>query len=289
MTGFGIASTQLGEDEVKAEVYTYNKRNLEIHLQIPSGWESYHYEWKRWIATHFQRGSIKVVLTLNSYRRIPKILTDYEQVDTFLKSMHELGDHVGVPFRPDSSLLLEVVDHLSKQHVGASSKPLWDDIRPVMESALQNALAMRLEEGASLKTELNRRCGNLQRFLDRIAERAEGSHSRYRELLLERLRKSGLELDLDDERVLKELAIYADRVDISEEIHRLRIHLEKFAEKCASEETESVGRTLDFLCQEWLREFNTISSKANDAEITQQVVEAKNEVERVREQVQNIE
>ena len=116
---------------------------------------------------------------------------------------------------------------------------------------------------------------------------ATGRPQRQRELLLKRLGESGLEIDLNDERVVRELALFADRCDISEELTRLQSHFDKF--RSYLDNGEPCGRPLDFLCQELFREFNTIGSKANDADIAQTVVEAKTELEKIREQVQNLE
>jgi uncharacterized protein (TIGR00255 family) len=120
-----------------------------------------------------------------------------------------------------------------------------------------------------------------------VAKCAQGVVPHYRDLLLQRLQKAGLELDLDDERVLKEIAIFADRCDITEELTRLDSHFEQFAQTLRH--PGAVGRKLDFLCQEINREINTIGSKANNIDITKYVIECKNELERIREQVQNIE
>ena len=146
---------------------------------------------------------------------------------------------------------------------------------------------MREKEGAALQADLTLRITELDSIRAGIAGHAEGTTGNYRDALLERLGQLGLELDTSDERVLKEVALFADRCDISEEITRLSSHFEQFNELLSSQ--EAVGRKMDFLCQEIHREFNTIGSKANHIEITRAVIDGKNELERVREQVQNIE
>jgi uncharacterized protein (TIGR00255 family) len=127
----------------------------------------------------------------------------------------------------------------------------------------------------------------LEKTTDEITEHAPAVLDRHRENLHRRLTEAGLEVDLDDERIIKEIAVFADRCDITEEITRLRSHFEKFRDYLGSD--EPVGRPLDFLCQELNREFNTIGSKANDATLAQLIVNAKTELEKIREQVQNIE
>ena len=146
---------------------------------------------------------------------------------------------------------------------------------------------MRAREGAAILDDLKARCGLLQLILDGIRTEAAKVVPNYREMLLQRLKQAGLEIDLDDERVLKEIAIFSERCDISEEITRLGSHLDQLAKELDSE--SSVGRKLDFLLQEIQREFNTIGSKANSIEISKKVIEAKDEVARLREQALNVE
>ena len=146
---------------------------------------------------------------------------------------------------------------------------------------------MRLQEGAALAEDLRERIAELEAFRKQIEKNASGSTQRYRNALLERLKQLDLELDISDERVLKEVAIYADRSDISEETTRLSSHFEQFLGFLSAD--EATGRKMDFLCQEIHREFNTTGSKSNDIEITRLVIEGKNALERIREQVQNIE
>jgi len=131
------------------------------------------------------------------------------------------------------------------------------------------------------------RIATLRQFREQLMERAAGVATRHREVLLKRLAEAGLPLPLDDERIIKEIALFADRCDVSEEMTRLESHLNQFEKIC--DKAEPVGRTLDFLCQEIFRELNTTGSKANDAELAQLVVTAKTELEKIREQVQNIE
>ena len=146
---------------------------------------------------------------------------------------------------------------------------------------------MRAKEGANLKKDLKKRINALQKAVKTVAKQAPKTASRHRETLMERLKHAGLELKLDDERVLKEVALYADRIDITEELTRLESHFDQFADYAQS--TSPVGRTLDFLSQEMNREVNTIGSKANDPQVSRLVVLMKSELEKFREQVQNVE
>ncbi len=163
----------------------------------------------------------------------------------------------------------------------------WKVILPALEQAVSSLNGMRASEGKHLQEDFLLRLDLLQDFTQTIARHAPGRPERQRSLLLKRLADQGIPLNMDDERLVRELALFADRCDISEELTRLDSHFTKFREYIHS--SEPAGRPLDFLCQELFREFNTIGSKANDAAIAQTVVEAKTELEKLREQIQNIE
>ena len=158
---------------------------------------------------------------------------------------------------------------------------------PAVREALEAFITLRAQEGENMKRDLLSRIGTLRNFREQLMARAAGVATRHREVLLKRLAEAGLPLPLDDERIIKEIALFADRCDVSEEMTRLESHLNQFEKIC--DKAEPVGRTLDFLCQEIFRELNTTGSKANDAELAQLVVTAKTELEKIREQVQNIE
>jgi len=170
---------------------------------------------------------------------------------------------------------------------GIDPEAAWLAIEPALEEALAQVLETRAAEGSDLAKDLSTRLDILEQLKNTIAELAPARPQHYRETLFKRLRDAGLDLNLDDERVIREIGLFADRCDISEETTRLDSHIRRFREYL--EGSEPAGRPLDFLCQEIHREFNTIGSKASDADIAQNVVAAKTELEKSREQVQNIE
>jgi uncharacterized protein (TIGR00255 family) len=145
---------------------------------------------------------------------------------------------------------------------------------------------MQTQEGEHLRADLIARLNTIEEEARQIAKLSPKVPAAHRENLMKRLRESGLEVDLDDDRVLKEIGLFADRCDISEELTRIDSHLAQF--RTYLENDEPVGRSLDFLCQEFNRELNTIGSKANDADIAQGIVRSKTELEKIREQVQNV-
>ena len=160
-------------------------------------------------------------------------------------------------------------------------------VAKVVAEALRAFVAMRAQEGEALLIDLITRLAILRSHVDAIAVRAPLVAPSYRELLLQRLRQAGLELDVNDERVLREIALFADRSDVTEELTRLRSHFDQFTALLKSD--AEIGRKSEFILQEVGREVNTIGSKANDLTISKAVIEIKNELERVREQIANVE
>ena len=159
--------------------------------------------------------------------------------------------------------------------------------RATLDVALEQLLKMRAKEGANLHKDLHRRVTAIVRGIAKISKRRPEVVKRYRKVLLERIKKIGLETGLGDDRLAKEVALFAERSDFSEELTRVESHLGQFME--TANRQEAIGRTLEFISQEIGRELNTLSAKANDAEISQIVVNCKAELEKIREQVQNVE
>ena len=169
-------------------------------------------------------------------------------------------------------------------HAGATTQSL---VEAALGEALADLLKMREHEGAHLAKDLGKRLKIVRDAAKKVRKLQPGVLKRYRQNLQERIHRAGLELSLDDERLVKEVVVFADKSDISEELTRLDSHFEQFAIHLGK--NEPVGRTLEFMCQEIGREFNTLGSKANDVEISQLVVTCKAEMEKIREQIQNIE
>jgi uncharacterized protein (TIGR00255 family) len=170
----------------------------------------------------------------------------------------------------------------------AETEDLWPAVEKALTQAVTALVKMREREGAHLAKDLSARIGVMQKSVTLVQKQAPLTSENYRRQLLERIKAAGLEnIQADDERLLKEIVLFADRSDITEELTRLQSHFTQFADCCKSK--EPVGRTLDFLAQEMNREINTIGSKANDAVISREVVTLKAELERFREQAQNVE
>ena len=290
MTGFGRSSVEVegAGVRIQVEIHSVNRKTLDIQISAPREWSGHEAIFSEWIGGAFQRGRVNVQIKVELAKDSSDSLAmNTEAMALTLNDLKAFAQAQGFDFTPDSSLVLD----LARSVKDKSSLPSWKELKESLQEAFNAALtdisAMRLQEGAALADDLRERIAELEVFRKQIEKNASGSTKRYRNALLERLKQLELELDVSDERVLKEVAIYADRSDISEETTRLSSHFEQFLGFLSAD--EATGRKMDFLCQEIHREFNTTGSKSNDIEITRLVIEGKNALERIREQVQNIE
>lgn len=290
MTGFGRSSVDVAGAGVRiqVEIHSVNRKTLDIQISAPREWSGHEAIFSEWIGGAFQRGRVNVQIKVELAKdSTDSLAMNTEAMALTLNDLKAFAQAQGFDFTPDSSFILD----LARSVKDRSSLPSWKELKESLQEAFNAALAdisaMRLQEGAALADDLRERIAELEVFRKQIEKNASGSTQRYRNALLERLKQLELELDVSDERVLKEVAIYADRSDISEETTRLSSHFEQFLGFLSAD--EATGRKMDFLCQEIHREFNTTGSKSNDIEITRLVIEGKNALERIREQVQNIE
>ena len=290
ITGFGRSSVDVvgAGVRIQVEIHSVNRKTLDIQISTPREWSGHEAIFSEWIGGAFQRGRVNVQIKVELAKDSSDSLAmNTEAMALTLNDLKAFAQAQGFDFTPDSSLILD----LARSVKDRSSLPSWEELKESLHKAFNVALAdisaMRLQEGAALADDLRERIAELEVLRKQIEKNASGSTQRYRNALLERLKQLELELDVSDERVLKEVAIYADRSDISEETTRLSSHFEQFLGFLSAD--EATGRKMDFLCQEIHREFNTTGSKSNDIEITRLVIEGKNALERIREQVQNIE
>jgi uncharacterized protein (TIGR00255 family) len=294
MTGYGAGSAPLAgaaAREVFAEISSVNRKGLELSVSLPREWNALEGPLGELAKARLHRGAVRLSVTLRATTGKTPASTGLQWDDAALQREFDqarvLADRFDVPFTPDLNLLLR----LAQSTGGEVPPPSADEAKAAVEQAVAAALAQltaaRGREGEALRRDLATRTGLLKKISAELAPLAPASVARYREGLHARLAQIGLAVDLNDERVLREIALFADRCDISEELTRLASHLDQF-EKILADDGPA-GRKLDFLCQEIHREFNTVGSKAQHLDITRRVLDAKNELERIREQVQNVE
>ena len=288
MTGFGRGSSTTGVWQSTVEISAVNRKQAEVVVQAPRELNELDASIRKAVLTAVSRGRIQVTITLE---RAPTVSPDFRidpaMAQAFARAFTSLSEIIGHPVIPAASDFLRQPGIIAMGNDQVDAGAAWLAIEPALTEALSRLVAMRESEGSHLKSDFIARLGVLTSHALKIASEAPNRPIRQRELLTKRLRDAGLQLDPTDELVAREIALFADRCDISEEITRLNSHFTKFREYLDA--VEPAGRALDFLCQELFREFNTIGSKANDASIAQTIVEAKTELEKIREQVQNIE
>ena len=288
MTGFGRGAAATDAWQATVEISAVNRKQAEVVVQSPRELNELDAPIRKAVLAVVSRGRIQVSINLERSQSAPAdFLIDPALALAFSKGFDQLGRTVGYPVIPTAADFLRQPGIIAVGNAEIDADTAWLAIQPALAHALTQLAAMRESEGSHLKTDFLARLQVLQSFAGKITLDAPARPIRQRELLTKRLRDAGLDLDPADERVIKEIALFADRCDVSEEITRLDSHFAKFREYLDA--PDPPGRALDFLCQELFREFNTIGAKANDAAIAQTVVEAKTELEKIREQVQNVE
>lgn len=289
MTGYGRGDCAKDGCKFTVELNSINRKQSDIAINLPKELVELEPRIRDGINSQLSRGRINAVVAYhrNTDKAAEQVELDEALAVAYLKAIQKLQKRTKLT----GAITLDTV--LRAPGVLKLAEPTWDAdaVWPSVEAALKKALAqlvkMREKEGRFLAEDLQRRLEVLMAGAARIRQSAPETVKRYRDQLHARVKEAGLEVPLEDERLLKEVVFFADRCDITEELTRLDSHFVQFRDCLKS--NEPVGRTLDFLSQEMNRELNTIGSKANAAEISQEVVKLKAELEKIREQIQNIE
>jgi uncharacterized protein (TIGR00255 family) len=288
MTGYGRGEALRNGAKFTVEISTVNRRQSELSLNLPRELELLESRVRDEINAKVSRGRIAARIGFtNAQGRKSPVQIDTDLARRYAREYRKLAGELKLRDDLGIDTILRAPGVLQAAEEELNVEGLWPSLRKAVRDALGDLLAMRNKEGAHLKVDLQKRIRGMQGAVKAIAKQAPKTAARYRELLHDRLRGAGLELDVEDERVVREVVVYADRIDITEELTRLQSHFGQFVD-CAKSK-QPVGRTLDFLSQEMNREINTIGSKANDAAISRLVVRLKSELEKFREQVQNVE
>ena len=290
MTGFGRGEYLDAGHRFTVEVKAVNHRYNEIVIRMPKNLGALEDRIRKAVSSTLVRGRIDIFITVDEYsERSRTVRVDKELAIAYHKALKELGDLFSVTPGENVHHIARYPDVLRVEEVAESVEMLWPKLAAALDAAVGNLMAMRMAEGANIQTDMIARIDKVAGHVSFIEERAPQILVEYQARLLNRMRDvlGTLGAQPDDVRLLQEAAIYADRTNITEELVRLRSHLVQLRETLLSD--ESVGRKLDFILQEVNRETNTIASKANDFAIANIVVEMKSEIEKVREQIQNIE
>jgi uncharacterized protein (TIGR00255 family) len=290
MTGFGEARRQTDDLSVAVEVRTINSRHFKLSYRASEGYAALEPEIESATRTVIRRGTVQLNLRVDrlagvdDYRINTAVLENYRRQLQAYTGRQEWSD-------PDDLQMLLSLPGSVTERSSADYDPRedWPAIEPVVQGALAATARMRAEEGVALAADLAHNGRQILELLDAVTKRGPEVVSSYQARLKQRVEQALAEFNVTVEPVdlLREISVFADRSDISEEIVRLRSHLQQY--EAALLLPESSGRKLEFIAQEMGREVNTIGSKANDAEISRLVVEIKTALERIREQIQNVE
>lgn len=290
MTGFGEAHCQQGGLAVSVEVRTINSRYFKLSVRVPEGYGPLEPQIESVVRKEIRRGTVQVNVRVDRTRSPEDYAIHTDVLERYRDQLESMRAkwNLSEPVSLESMLLLPgVVSDDSAAPANAAED--WPVIGQALETAVASLHRMRIEEGRAMAADLRANCRTVAASLDEVQQRAPLVVEAYRRRLEERLNKTlaDFNLTVDPSDVLKEVGLFADRADISEEIVRLRSHLEQF--EATMQAPESSGRKLEFLTQEMVREGNTIGSKASDVEISRHVIEIKASVERIREMIQNVE
>ena len=290
MTGYGRGECAAKGAQIVVELNTVNRKQAEVTLGVPAELESMESELRDMVLASVSRGRVngRVTLRRSSENRAVSSTINEAQAKAYRRELAKLAKSLKMPDDLSLDTLLRLPGVLEPTEPALDGKAYRAPAKRALGQALEALQAMRGKEGSNLKRDLAKRLGELKRVAKRVAKRAPAVLKQHRRRLIERLGKVGIETPAaDDERLLREMVYYTDRMDITEELTRLDSHFGQL-EQCLRA-TQPVGRKLDFLAQEMFREINTIGSKANDGVITGEVVTLKTELEKIREQVQNVE
>lgn len=289
MTGYGEADGTLDGVEYSVEIKTVNNRYLKTMVKLPETLAFLDFDIEKLLRQNLSRGTVNCIVRLKNATAESLFSINHEALLAATGKLSEIADSVGNA-RFDISSLLSlpgiVVPSLPDEETAAKIRL---KVTEITKKALDKLKQMRVSEGAALADDLKGHCSSIRKLLDEVSGRIEvvldGYHKKLRKRVDELLCETNL--SLDQETLARELAVFAERSDISEEIARLSFHLEQFVECCQS--NELAGRKLDFISQEMLREANTIASKASDSQTSKCVVDIKCNIDRIKEQVQNVE
>lgn len=288
MTGYGRAKQTIGENTVTVELRAVNHRYLDCTVKAPRQYGFLEDAVKKAAAARIARGKVEVFVTVETEQGGDIAVTvNHALAERYLAALRELSEMHGL--RDDITVLglAKLPDVLGAQRVEQDADALTQAVLTVFAQACDAFDEMRAREGEKLGADVRGRCETIASLVGQVETRSPERVREYREKLLARLQEVLADTSIDETRILTEAAIYADKTAVDEETVRLRSHLSQMA--LMLEETQPIGRKLDFLVQEMNREANTIGSKAGDVEMARMVVDIKAEIEKIREQIQNIE
>ncbi len=288
MTGYGRAIQLVDGMNITVEIKSVNHRYFEFSSKLPRSYGFLDEKLKSFFMGKLTRGKMECYVSIETVEEPDTLISvNHPLVKGYLDAYKELADTYGLENNIKVSDIARVSDVFSIRKQAADEDKIWAAVSVVAQEALDGFIAMREREGERLKADVLSRLATIIECVEYVEERSPETVKEYNEKLLSRLRELLEETHIDEQRILTEAAIFADKVAVAEETVRLRSHISQLTSFLDS--SEAVGKKMDFLVQELNREANTIGSKAQDVEIARRVVSIKAEIEKIREQIQNIE
>ncbi|MFP4521113.1 MAG: YicC/YloC family endoribonuclease [Fibrobacterota bacterium] len=288
MTGYGSASEKKGDHEVSVEIRSVNNRYLDIQINSPRAMNELENRLKKHITTKIKRGSVSVYIKLNSSGTGEEVLKlDEERTDAFFTILKKMKKKYRLAGEIDFSHMLSLKDIVYTETSTLEPSRIWKIVSPVLDKALLKLSSMRQKEGRAIKKDISGRIRKLRTSVKLIEKMAPEFRKKVYLKLNERINKLLEKTAVEESRIATEAAVLSEKADISEECTRFHSHLDQISETLKTD--GETGKRINFLIQELNREANTICSKINSADISQRAVYLKEEIEKIREQIQNIE
>ncbi len=288
MTGYGRAEQSTDEMDVAVELKSVNHRYLEFSARVPRNYAFLEERLKRYFQQRVSRGKLDVFVSIDASRQ-PGVAVELNEplAEAYAAALRRLAVCAGLPEESLLSHIAQYPDLMNVRKETPDEEAVWSLVEPAAEEALAAFMRMREAEGQRMKQDVLERLEAILRQVAFVESRSPETVKNYRERIEQKVRELLGDAQVDEQRLLTETALFADKVAVAEETVRLRSHMDQV--RALLESGEPVGRKLDFIVQEMNREANTIGSKAQDMEVTRAVVEIKSEIEKIREQIQNIE
>ena len=290
MTGFGRCETEINGRAITVEIKSINHRYFEFSCRVTRGYSFLEDKLKTFVNPRVARGKIDMFVSVGASDDVPcEVTVNHSLVSGYLTAMKEISDAYGIENDASVVSISRFPDVFTVNKAAVDEEQLTADVLSAAGQALDSFMAMRVAEGQRMKADILGRAQTILDIISEIEERSPQTVVEYETRLLDRIRQTleNLSVEVDEQRILTEVAVFADKVAVAEETVRLRSHFDQLSEFL--ERDEPVGRKIDFIIQEMNREANTIGSKVQDAVLAHKVVDIKSEIEKIREQVQNIE